>query len=63
MEMYRSTLGDGLEEAGLLRSLALAFIDAGFAAHAAGIIFLSEARSTAAARAGVVASLYGATVG
>jgi hypothetical protein len=62
MEMYRSILGDGLEEAGLSHSLALAFIDAGFAARAADITFLSEAHSTAAACAAVVASLFGAKV-
>ena len=60
MEIYRSTLGGGLEEAGSPHSLALASIDAGFAARAASIIFLSGARSTAAACAVVVASLFGA---
>jgi hypothetical protein len=63
MAMHRSTLVDGLVEAGLPHSLALVFIDANFAAHAAGILFLSEVRFTAGACAVVVASPFGAVVG
>jgi|SRR5689334_16019080 hypothetical protein len=45
MARYRNNLVDGLVEAGLRHSVALAYIDADFAARAAGVIFLSEVRS------------------
>jgi len=60
--MYRNNLVDGLVEAGLRHSVALAYIDADFAARAAGVIFLSEVRSPSGTCAVAVASLFGAAI-
>jgi len=56
-------LGTWVVEAGLPHSLALAFIDAVFAVHAANIIFLTGARSPAGPCALVATYLCGPAVG